>query len=36
MTVAPESTIIRKWADKLGILKDYRWEFEKALAVLKL
>lgn len=26
-------TIIRKWADKLGILKDYRWELEKALAV---
>lgn len=24
--------IIRKWADKLGLLKDYRWEIEKALA----
>ncbi|MBE6958856.1 MAG: hypothetical protein E7447_06885 [Ruminococcaceae bacterium] len=25
-------TVIRKWAEKLGLMKDYRWGIEKALA----
>lgn len=28
--------VIRKWADKLGLMKDYRWQIEKALAEIPI